>query len=84
MQQKTDGRVARLLAKHLSAEDGSIEQWFLVAIGDDDKERCRHEGDKRIRRSCRDCEHIRAATLSSWGMTEGEVRLVRPGEPIGG
>jgi hypothetical protein len=37
MQQKTDGRVVRLLTKHLSAEDRSVEQWFLVAIGDDDK-----------------------------------------------
>jgi hypothetical protein len=28
--------------------------------------------------------HIPAATLSRWGMTEGEVRLILPGEPIGG
>jgi hypothetical protein len=39
MQQKTEGRVVRLLIKHLSAEDHSVEQWFLVAIGDDDKAR---------------------------------------------
>jgi hypothetical protein len=37
MQQKTDGRVVRLLTKHVSTEDRSLEQWFLVAIGDDDK-----------------------------------------------
>ena len=28
--------------------------------------------------------HIPATTLTGWGMTEGEVRLVLPGEPIGG
>jgi hypothetical protein len=28
--------------------------------------------------------HIPATTLASWGMTEGEVRLVLPGEPISG
>ena len=27
--------------------------------------------------------HIPATTLSSWGLTEGDVRLVLPGEPIG-
>ena len=37
MQQKTDGRVVRLLTKHVSAEDQALEQWFLVAVGDDDK-----------------------------------------------
>ena len=37
MQQKTDGRVVRLLSKHLAAEDRAVEQWFLVAIGDDEK-----------------------------------------------
>jgi hypothetical protein len=30
-------RVLRLLTKHVSAEDQALEQWFLVAIGDDDK-----------------------------------------------
>jgi len=37
MQQKTDGRVVRLFTKYVSAEGRSIEQWFLVAIGEDDK-----------------------------------------------
>jgi hypothetical protein len=37
MQQKTDGRVVRLSTKHLAAEDQSLEQWFLVAIADDEK-----------------------------------------------
>jgi len=37
MQQKTDGRVVRLLSKHLAADDRAVEQWFLVAVGDDEK-----------------------------------------------
>jgi hypothetical protein len=37
MQQKTDGRVVRLLTRHLAAEDQSLEQWFLVAIADNEK-----------------------------------------------
>src|SRR4029079_10240302 len=28
--------------------------------------------------------HIPAAILATWGMTEGEVRLILPGEPISG
>jgi hypothetical protein len=39
MQQKTDGRVVRLLTKHVGAEDQALEQWYLVAVGDDDKAR---------------------------------------------
>jgi hypothetical protein len=30
-------RVVRLLTRHLAAEDQSLEQWFLVAIADDQK-----------------------------------------------
>ena len=37
MQLKTDGRVVRLLSKRHAAEEPCIEQWFLVAIGDDAK-----------------------------------------------
>src|SRR4026209_2837498 len=37
MQLKTDGRVVRLLSKRHAAEEPGIEQWFLVAIGDDAK-----------------------------------------------
>jgi hypothetical protein len=82
MQQKTDGRVVRLLTKYVGAE---IEQWFLVAIGDDDK------ATDAVAKSANAADavfeiigHIPATTLASWGMTEGEVRLVLPGEPISG
>ena len=85
MQQKTDGRVVRLLTKYVGAEGRPIEQWFLVAIGDDDK------ATGAVAKSANAADavfevigHIPAATLASWGMTEGEVRLVLPGEPISG
>jgi len=85
MQQKTDGRVVRLLTKHVSAEDQTLEQWFLVAIGDDDKAK------DAVAKSANASDvfvelvgHIPATTLAGWGMTDGEVRLVLPGEPIGG
>jgi hypothetical protein len=83
MQQKTHGRVVRLLTKHLRAEDRSVEQWFLVAIGDDDK--AKDAVTKTANASEQVIEvvgHIPATTLASWGMTDGEVRLVLPGEPI--
>ena len=85
MQQKTDGRVVRVLTKHVSAEDQALEQWFLVAIGDDDK------ATDAVAKSANAADavfevvgHIPAATLAGWGMTDGEVRLVLPGEPISG
>lgn len=72
------------MTKHASVEDRSIEEWFLV-IGDDDK------ATDAVARSANAADavvevvgHIPAATLASWGMTEGEVRLVLPGEPIAG
>ena len=83
MQQKTDGRVVRLLTKHLGAEDGALEQWFLVAVGDDEK--AKDAVAKATNASEQVVEivgHIPATTLAGWGLTEGEVRLVLPGEPI--
>ncbi len=72
------------MTKHASVEDRSIEEWFLV-IGDDDK------ATGAVAKSANAADavfevigHIPAATLASWGMTEGEVRLVLPGEPISG
>ena len=29
--------MVRLLSKHLAAEDRAVEQWFLIAIGNDEK-----------------------------------------------
>lgn len=85
MQQKTDGRVVRLLTKHLSAEDRALEQWFLVAVGDDEK--AKEAVAKATNATDEVAEivgHIPATTLAIWGLTEGEVRLVLPGEPISG
>jgi hypothetical protein len=83
MQQRTDGRVARLLTKHLAAEDRAVEQWFLVAIADDEKAK------DAIAKTAKSADevieivgNIPAASLASWGLTDGEVRLVLPGEPI--
>jgi hypothetical protein len=83
MQQRTDGRVARLLTKHLAAEDSAVEQWFLVAIADDEKAK------DAIAKTAKSADevieivgNIPAASLASWGLTDGEVRLVLPGEPI--
>ena len=83
MQQKTDGRVVRLLSKHLAAEDRAVEQWFLVAIGDDEKAK---EMISRTARGGNDIVevigNIPATRLADWGLTDGEVRLVLPGEPL--
>lgn len=83
MQQKTDGRVVRLLSKHLAAEDRAVEQWFLVAIGDDEK--AKETISKTTKGGNEVVEvigNIPASRLASWGLTEGEVRLVLPGEPL--
>ena len=83
MQQKTDGRVIRLLSKHLAAEDRVVEQWFLVAIGDDEKAR---EMSSRTAKSGNEIGevigNIPASRLASWGLTDGDIRVVLPGEPI--
>ena len=83
MQQKTDGRVVRLLSKRHAAEEPGIEQWFLVAIGDDAKAKeaissAAHGTDDVVEVA----GTIPATRLASLGLTEGEVRLVLPGEPI--
>jgi hypothetical protein len=85
MQDKTDGRVVRFLTKHVAAEDRSLEQWFLVAIGDDEKAR---EAVSRVTKGTDDVVEvigrIPASNLASWGLTDGEVRLILPGEPVSG
>jgi hypothetical protein len=83
MQQKTEGRVARMLSKHLAAEDQTLEQWFLVACGDDEEARSAvaktvNAGDGVIEI----VGNIPATSVASWGLKDGEVRLVLPGEPI--
>jgi len=83
MQQKTEGRVARMLSKHLAAEDQTLEQWFLVAFGDD--EAARNAVAKTVNAGDGVIEivgNIPATSVASWGLTDGEVRLVLPGEPI--
>jgi hypothetical protein len=70
VQQKTDRRVVRLLTKYVGAEGRSIEQWFLVAIGDDDK------ATDAVAKSANAADaafeivgHIPATALAGWGMT---------------
>jgi hypothetical protein len=67
MQQKTEGRVVRLLTRHVAAEDRSLEQWFLVAIGDDEKAK------DAVAKTAKGAEevieiigNIPAANLASW------------------
>jgi hypothetical protein len=36
MHERTEGRIVRFFTKH-AADEPFVEQWFLVAIGDDDK-----------------------------------------------
>ena len=81
MQQKTDGRVVRLLTKHLGAEDRAREQWSLVAIGDDDKAK---DAVTKTANATEQILEIVGHIPATWGMPENEVRLVLPGEPIGG
>ena len=83
MQQKTEGRVARMLTKHLAAEDHTLEQWFLVAIGDDDKAKgAVSKVTKAGQEVVEVVGRVPASNLASWGLTDGEVRLILPGEPI--
>jgi hypothetical protein len=83
MQQKTEGRVVRLLSKHLAAEDRAVEQWFLVAIDDDEKAKeTISKTAKGVNEVVEVIGNIPASRLANWGLTDGEVRLVLPGEPL--
>jgi hypothetical protein len=83
MQQKTEGRVVRLLSKHLAAEDRAVEQWFLVAIDDDEKAKETISNTaKGVNEVVEVIGNIPASRLANWGLTDGEVRLVLPGEPL--
>jgi hypothetical protein len=64
-------------------KEPGIEQWFLVAIGDDAKAK---EAISSAAHGTDDLAEvpgtIPATSLASLGLAEGEVRLVLPGEPI--
>jgi hypothetical protein len=72
----------RYFTKH-AADERFVEQWFLVAIGDDDKAK---GAVSKVIKAGEDVVEvvgrIPASNLASWGLTEGEVRLVLPGEQI--
>ena len=77
--------MVRFLTKHHVAEELSLEQWFLVAIDDD--ERARDAVSKTTKATDEVIEVVRripASSVAGWGLTEGQVRLVPPGEPLGG
>jgi hypothetical protein len=83
MQQKTDGRVVRFVTKRHAAEEPGLEQWFLVAIANDAK--AKDAVSKATRSTDEVIEvlgNIPASNLASWGLTDGEVRLILPGEPV--
>ena len=72
------------MIKHLADEDDWLEQWFLVALDSD--ESAKVVVGKTITVIDAVIEivgHIPAPTLAEWGMTDGDVRLVLPGQPIG-
>jgi len=82
MQERTEGRIVRFFKKH-AADEPFVEQWFLVAIGDDDKakgavSKVTKAGEEVVEVVGR----IPASNLAGWGLSDGEVRLVLPGEPI--
>jgi hypothetical protein len=83
MQQNTDGRLIRFLTKRCAADEPGLEQWFLVAIGDDEEAR---DAVSRATKSTDEVievlGNIPASSLASWGLTDREVRLILPGEPV--
>ena len=82
MQERSEGRIVRFFNKH-AADEPFVEQWFLVAIGDDDKAKSAvSKVAKAGEEVVEDVGRIPASNLASWGITDGEVRLVLPGEPI--
>ena len=60
-----------------------MEQWFLVALADDESAKVSVAKTAMADALVEVVGRIPAATLDGWGMTEGDVRLVLPGEPIG-
>jgi hypothetical protein len=81
MKQRTEGRVVRFLTKRHAAEKRSLEQWFLVAIDDD--ERARDAVSKTTKATDEVIEVVgRVPTSSVAGWSQ--VRLVLHGELLGG
>jgi hypothetical protein len=61
-----------------------LEQWYLVAIDDDERAK------KAVMKTTRATDEIvevvgrvPASSVVNLGLTEGQVRLVLPGEPLG-
>ena len=72
-----------MLTKHLAAEDRALEQWLLVAIADDEKARdAVANAANAVEEVIEIVGNIPAASVAAWGLTDGEVRLFLPGEPI--
>jgi len=82
VQERTEGRIVWFFTKH-ATDEPFVEQWFLVAIGDDDNakgavSKVTKAGEEVVEVVGR----VPASNLASWGLTDGEVRLILPGEPI--
>lgn len=57
----------------------------MVAVGDDEKAKdAVSQATKATDEVIEIIGNIPATSLASWGLTDGEVRLVLPGEPISG
>ena len=73
------------MTKHYSVEEPALEQWFLVAVDDDGKAKEAVAKAANARDAVIEIiGAIPATRLAGWGVTDGEVRLVLPGEPITG
>jgi hypothetical protein len=82
---KVRRRIVRALDEHVAVEERALEQWFLVPIGDDEKAKNAVSNTTKVTDDVVEViDRITASDLACWGLTEGEVRLVLPGEPVGG
>jgi hypothetical protein len=82
---KVRRRIVRALDEHVAVEERALEQWFLVPVGDDEKAKNAVSNTTKVTDDVVEViDRITASDLARWGLTEGEVRLVLPGEPVGG
>ncbi|MGC1178742.1 MAG: hypothetical protein WA884_06885 [Methyloceanibacter sp.] len=74
------GRVVRFLTKREGAAN-TLEQWFLVGIDDDEKavEAVPTQGADEV---VEVVGQITPGMASTWGLRDGEVRLILPGEAL--